>query len=417
MTEINSIPQPTIRKPRRRQPKKPPKPYPEFPLFAHATKRWAKKILGKLHYFGKWEDAKGALKKYLEQRDDLHAGRVPRIEEQEGSTLRDLCNRFLTYKRHLLDTRELSPQTFREYYAACERLLKVFGKHRLIADLHQEDFEKLRRHIAKQWGPIRLGNEIQRVRSIFKYSYDVELIEKPIRYGPGFKRPSKKVLRLARAKNGKRMFEREEILLMLLTASPPLEAMILLGVNAGLGNTDCASLEIRHLELDGGWLGFPRPKTGTDRRAKLWPETVAALREIIAKRARAKDEADTDLVFLTHRGGRWVKAVAEKQPDETLKVKCDDAISKEMKKILNKLGINGRRNFYSLRHSFETAGGEVRDQVAVNAIMGHVDDSMAATYRERISDERLEAVGEHVRRWLFGNKIAEERRFSKVETE
>src|SRR5882724_775560 len=53
---------------------KPAKPYPEFPLTAHPAGYWCKKIRGKLHYFGPWDDPDGALAKYLEQKDDLHAG-------------------------------------------------------------------------------------------------------------------------------------------------------------------------------------------------------------------------------------------------------------------------------------------------------------------------------------------------------
>src|SRR5262245_61621459 len=90
---------------------KPDKPYPEFPLFPHATKRWAKKVKGRMYYFGTWADPDGALAKYLAQKDDLYAGRKPR-PQVEGFTVRDLCNQFLNSKRHLVDTRELKQRTF-----------------------------------------------------------------------------------------------------------------------------------------------------------------------------------------------------------------------------------------------------------------------------------------------------------------
>src|SRR5262249_49674028 len=55
------------------------------------------------------------------------------------------------------------------------------------------------------------GNEIQRVRSLFKFGFDAGHMAAPVRFGPGFKKPSKKVLRLHRASQGPRMFERGEI--------------------------------------------------------------------------------------------------------------------------------------------------------------------------------------------------------------
>ena len=60
------------------QRERPAKPYPDFPLFPHATGRWAKKIRGRFAFFGPWADAQGALERYLAERDDLMAGRVPR---------------------------------------------------------------------------------------------------------------------------------------------------------------------------------------------------------------------------------------------------------------------------------------------------------------------------------------------------
>jgi integrase len=416
MSEVNSIlasapinPPPDSRErlstSRNRKPKKPPKPYPDFPLTAHPTKRWCKKIRGKLHYFGSWDDPHGALKKYLEQRDDLHAGRTPR--QTEGFTVRDLCNRFMTAKKHALDIRELSPRTFSENFRVCEHICRVFGKDTLVESLRPDDFSRFKMRMPASWGPIFRGKMVQGVRTIFKFAFDQDLIEKPVKFGSEFKRPSKKTLRLHRAAQGKRMFDRDEIHRMLDAAGPVLKAMILLGVNAGYGNSDVAALPLSALDLEQAWADFPRPKTGIERRCKLFPETVAAIRAALTVRPKPKDEANAGLVFLTaQNGNRWVTAKIHKKEDGGLRVVTDDSVSKETAKILKRLGINGKRNFYALRHTFETIGGESRDQVAVSSIMGHADQSMSAAYRERISDERLAAVAEHVRRWLFGDTIS-----------
>ena len=55
-----------------------------------------------------------------------------------------------------------------------------------------------------------------------------------------------------------------------------------------------------------------------------------------------------------------------------------------------------------LRSTFETIGGNARDQVAVDSIMGHVDSSMAAVYRQEIDPSRLVDTTNFVRTWLIG---------------
>lgn len=75
-------------------------------------------------------------------------------------------------------------------------------------------------------------------------------------------------------------------------------------------------------------------------------------------------------------------------------------IPKHFKQTLDRCKIT-KGGFYWLRHTFETVAGGSKDQVSVNAIMGHVDQSMAAVYREEIEFSRLLQVSNHVRAWLF----------------
>jgi integrase len=367
---------------------KPQKPYPDFPLTAHPAGYWCKKIRGKLHYFGPWSDPDGALAKYLEQKDALHAGRKPR-EESEGATVKEMANRFLDAKEALVDTGELSPRTWAGYKQACDFLAKHLGKSRLVSDVGADDFEELRNKLAKQYGLHGLGTTIQCIRCVFKFAYDAGLIEAPIRFGPGFKRPSKKTLRLHRAAQGPRLFTADEIKRLLGVASVPMRAMILLGINCGFGNADCGTLPLSAVDLANRIIDFPRPKTGMQRRCPLWPETVAAIEAVLAQRKPPKSDAHAQLVFVTQRGLSWFKDVN------------DNPISKETRKLLNALGIDGHRNFYTLRHTFRTIADEARDQPAADFMMGHEAPHMSSHYRETISDARLKAVSDYVHTWLF----------------
>lgn len=375
-------------------PAKPNKPFPNFPLFPHATKRWAKKIRGKLHYFGPWDDPDGALAKYDKEKDALHAGKKPR-PDQDALTVKDLVNAFLIHKVNLRDAGELSPRTWADYKAATDLIIERFGKTRVASDLGPDDFAELRNQMAKKWGPVRVRDFVQRIRSVFKHAYEAGLIDRPMRFGPGFARPTKKVMRLHRARMGPKLFTSPQVRAMLRKAGQPLKAMFLLGINCGFGNADCGTLPIKALDLAGGWVNYPRPKTGTPRRCPLWPETVQALREVLADRPEPKNPEDAGLMFLTSHGNSWHKKIE------------DNPISKETAKILKALKLHHGKGigFYTLRHCLETIGGEAKDQVAVDHIMGHARDDMASVYRECISDERLRAVANHVREWLFSNPI------------
>jgi integrase len=383
------------------------KPYDDFPLSYHPhSGRLYKVIKGHRHYFGYATDWKAAIERYITERDDIQAGRKPRKKRDGAVTLEDACNLFMRFKEDRLASGELRKRTYEDCYRTCKLILSEFGKYRAVEDIRPEDFAALRSKLAKAWSPVTLNNEVGRIRGVFKFAYDNHLIDSPIRYGKSFDRPSKKTLRIEKAKAPKKFFDAWEIKRLLAVASVKLEAMILLACNGGMGNSDCAELELRHVDLKRGWIDYARVKTGIDRRIPLWPETAEALRAVIAERPVASNRDDAEKVFIT----RWGSNFADDQSsickefrkvmeaaDEAAQAQAEKDGTKNPASIIQK-----GRGIYSLRHTFETIGGASRDQVAVNFIMGHCDNSMAGNYREHIDDDRLQAVVDHVHAWLFG---------------
>jgi len=118
---------------------------------------------------------------------------------------------------------------------------------------------------------------------------------------------------------------------------------------------------------------------------------VAAIRRCLAERREPKDPDDVGLLFISHH--RRLNFVG---------THGGHRIAAAMMRLLKEAGVKGR-TFYDLRRTFQTVAEGARDLTAVQHIMGHAPAAgdMSAIYRQRIDDDRLEAVSEYVRAWLF----------------
>ncbi len=441
---------PAPRKRRINRGPKPAKPYPEYPLYAHAGGVWAKQIRGREYYFGPWSDPDGALERYLKQRDFLHAGVAPPLS-CDGLTVDELVNRFLDYKLSQVELGEVSRYQYNCYRCDAKLVLNCLGRTRPAATLTPGDFRKLRTAVATRYrqpqgdgdgagatppalrSPSTISGMIVRIRTMFRWAHQVaHLLERPMDYGGEFNRPTAASVRISLSRRPPKDFSAAEVHRLLQAANVPMRAMILLGINCGFGNTDASRLEWSDIELTtkrgkavGGWHNLPRSKTGVYRRAPLWKETVDALLQVKAMRAemdrrQAPPPELANRVFITLKRMAYVHL---SPVDGTRGGRSVDSVRLEFARLMRDCGLTPRRKkgeprrpacrgFYALRHTFRTVADETGDFPAVDVFMGHTAESagagaapfsvdMASRYR-RIADDRLLAVSEHVRGWLYG---------------
>jgi integrase len=352
--------------------KKPTKPR-GFPLTANGNGQWSKKIRGRVHYFGKWEEPDKALQRYLDEKDYLEAGRRP--PNLDGHTILEVCDRFLIAKRGEVETGDITERTFRDYLSNCKLLVSIAGDM-VVEGMTPEDFGEIRTQLKKGKGgkEVGTGTLASRVRMArVALRYFEQLTGEKLKWGKAFREPPARLKRKARLEAGIKMHSAEEINAALeATEHPQLRAMIYLGINVAFQNSDFAGLDWEHLDLKGGWHNFEREKTYIPRRGKLWPETINALRALGPKKSGR--------VFTTKYGNEWKNSAIQHEVQD--------------------LGLK----FSWLRKTFRTVAERKGDLIACRLIMGHVAGSqdMDSIYVQKVYDEKLEAIAEDVRQWLLG---------------
>ena len=386
------------------------KPYKDFPLTyvsnGHGGGRWKKKIRGVIYYFG--TDADEALDVYLAERDHLQAGKtrdearalVARAngDQAERVTIDEMVNRFLADKSDAVDAGRLEVRTLGDYFTTARLLISVWGRSTIVDELTPADFAKLQKKLHQGRALATVKNLITRIKVIFNHAFTTDLIDRPMKFGREFSVTQSQVNR-AKVDDPKYFFSAPELRKILKKANPRMRAMILLGINSGMGNLDVALIRERHIDFESGWVNYPRRKTGQPRSFPLWPETAAALREVIKARPVAKNPDDFDCVFIGRNRNVLVGS------------KNNYQINRLFRALLDRVGsFPSGAGFYTLRRTFCTVARQTGRSLCVKYIAGHRLADITDGYDETLQNaaEVLDPAGLvevvlHVRQWLLEN--------------
>lgn len=374
---------------RSKRPPKPSKPRADFPLFPHQSGQWAKKVRGKLHYFGVWSDPKAAEAKWERDKVALRSGEEPAVVY--GESLGWAGNAFLESKHLQHERDELSVRQFKDYRKVTSQVVEYFGKAKPLADLKPPDFDRYRNSLPVIWSPVTVNNHLRQVRVFFKYLNEIGATDTPINYTRALRDTPKRVLRKHGASVEEKLFSRDEIKALIASAKSSAQlSHIYLGINAAYGTADIGRLKVADVDFENQWIGQMRGKTGIARGCWLWPETLEALRQAIDE--KPWNPKYPDLYSLTRSRHPWWQEETDSNP-----------LAQSFGKNKTAAGITRRGvGQYSLRHTFRTIGGDAGDREAVDYVMGHKDPSVSAGYRHGIDPNRVIAVCSHVRDWLLG---------------
>lgn len=380
----------------------------DYPLSPHAgSNQFYKTHKGRRYYYGSMSDPDAALALFNEEWPHILADEpIPDPEpiDPDAETVATVIDRWLKRQHVRMNAHKIRPRTYEDYRQVTNFMRQHLGDATRIDDLRPLVWTDLRDAIdTLTKSPTVQSRYVTICRMPFKWAWEAEVVDTAIRFGPDFKVAPKKEVRKARNLVTRRTFSAAEVRQIIDAAPVYLRAMVLLGINGGFTQAEVAGLRLDDIDLRGAIIDTVRAKTGCRRTVPLWPETVKALRLAIKRRRKPKAEDDKRLAFITRHGMAYVRS-AESVSGAVVN---RDNVAREFKKSLTSAGVKvpDGMGFGKLRHTFRTAADPTRDIHAIRRCMGHeVGDGAEATYIEDIEHDRLRAVTDAVRAWVFNGE-------------
>ncbi len=250
-------------------PRKPPnrkeypteKPYPTFPLSPRKDGRFAIKIHGTVHIFGRRGEWQQALQEYRDAAGALHGKRIaPAVEPKSNLTVKLMGNKYIDDRRADVPAL-LSLGSWDDYRSAIRKFTKFVGGDTPASEIGPEHFSQFAAKLKDSLGPYAYNRNRSLVMTWIRYAVAAQWV-KPVNFGNGFKRiPAAKIRETKESK----LFAVKEIRKLIKLARPQIRAMILLAINGGFGATDCAALPKSAVDLKACLINFPRTKTNIPR--------------------------------------------------------------------------------------------------------------------------------------------------------
>lgn len=334
------------------------KPYPEFPLTAHRNGQLCKKINGRIHYFGVVDNWRAALEKYHSEIDYLRLGKLP---PGSGTNLDEILNLVIGDKDALQRTGAITYDHFRTIRTVSRRVSEAAGPS-ATTEMDPRQWGEIRATLAARYAPTTLELTITVFNSMMEHARGMGYITAIPNTGPMWSVPSAKTIR-EHLDRKDRVVTPEKFAVFLAASSPQSVAYLMLGLNCAYGPNDLTKFSTACIKGDVATL--VRSKTGANRQAVLWPETLAAIE------------------------GQFPVVGTAGQ------------ISKQMAVVMKP------HSCYDLRHTFATIGDQYADSRAVDVVMCHSDGSIRATYRHGVEIERLRKLSEFVRERMLVSTIAQ----------
>lgn len=320
---------------------------------------------------------------------------VPSVAKMGDTSVAGLIGSFVERRRGEFESGQISIDSYKEakfklaefqQYAQVEGIKEVahvdaacLEKYKqcqlMLTRLADSDPDKV--------GLVTAKKRVDRLCQFLRWCHSIEALDKlPRNIG--------QVGRITLAAPRPQFFTVDECRKLYSKATERTKCLMALALNCGFRQTDIATLQKAHVDLDKGLIVRPRSKTGTDTSFKLWPLTVRLM--------KAHQSGPETPLFFIGEGG---------QPLVTGKVKEDgipsstDAIKLAFNRLKKQAGFTDPRGFAVFRKTSANLLNEQfqREPHIIDRFLGHTLAAMRKHYTREFDDAYFSAID-----WL-GEKI------------